>query len=147
MSALGSLLRRHREAAGLTQEELADRARVSARTISDIERGLRSRVYADTAPRIRDALELSEADSASFVDVARGRRSSARGAAFDHPPVPRPLTPLLGRDRELGELVHALGPTSPTRLVTVTGLGGFGKSRLALAAAAALEEAYEGRVR
>ena len=37
MSALGSLLRRHREAAGLTQEELADRAHVSARTISDVD--------------------------------------------------------------------------------------------------------------
>jgi transcriptional regulator with XRE-family HTH domain len=43
MSPLGRLLRRHREQARLTQEELADRAGVSARTISDIERGVRTR--------------------------------------------------------------------------------------------------------
>jgi len=147
MSALGSLLRRHREAAGLTQEELADRAHVSARTISDVERGLRSRVYADTAVRIRDALALSAADGASFIEVARGRRRSPPDAAFTQARVPRALTPLLGRDRELDELMHALDRDSPTRLVTVTGLGGVGKTRVALAAAAALEDAYQGRVR
>jgi transcriptional regulator with XRE-family HTH domain len=52
MSPLERLLRRHREQARLTQEELADRAGVSTRTISDIERGVRARAYADTATRL-----------------------------------------------------------------------------------------------
>src|SRR5437016_3525177 len=43
--SLASLLKKHRLAAGLTQEELAEQAEVSARTISDVERGLRSRIY------------------------------------------------------------------------------------------------------
>ena len=41
MPAFGSLLRRHRQAAGLTQEELAERARLSARAVIDLERGAR----------------------------------------------------------------------------------------------------------
>jgi predicted ATPase/DNA-binding XRE family transcriptional regulator len=146
MSGLGSLLRRHREAAGLTQEELADRAGVSTRAISDIERGLRSRIYPDTARRIGAALGLTNDERDGFLDVARGRRGAPRETASDPHHVPRPLTPLVGRDRELRDLVDALGRTTATRLVTITGLGGIGKTRLALAAAAELEPDYRGRV-
>ena len=145
MSGLGSLLRRHREAARLTQEELADRARVSARTISDIERGRRMRIYPDTARRLTSALALDQDECATFLDTARGRRTRGNGTAPASPRIPRPLTPLLGRGRELGELVRALG-TPGCRLVTLTGLGGIGKTRLALAAAAEVEPVYEGRV-
>jgi predicted ATPase/transcriptional regulator with XRE-family HTH domain len=144
MSALGILLRRHRLDTRLTQEELADRAGVSARTISDIERGIRSRAYTDTADRLSVALALDETDAATFMEASRGR-SSIDDSALAPSRVPRPLTPLLGRERELAELVSALG-TGGSRLVTVTGLGGVGKTRLALAAAAELEPFYDRRV-
>src|SRR5919205_1922187 len=72
-TGLGELLRRHRRGAGLTQEELAERAGVSARTVSDVERGLRDRVYRDTAARIAVALGMGAADRAVFEAAARGR--------------------------------------------------------------------------
>jgi transcriptional regulator with XRE-family HTH domain len=56
--SLAALLKRHRAASGLTQEELAERAGVSARTISDTERGLRTTVYRDTVERLAAALGL-----------------------------------------------------------------------------------------
>ena len=142
MSPLGRLLRRHREQARLTQEELADRAGVSARTISDIERGVRARAYADTAARLSVALGLTETDRAAFLNAARGpnRMVGHRGSS-----VPRPITPLIGREREVSQLVTALD-AEERRLVTITGLGGVGKTRLALAVAAELEVPFEGRV-
>jgi transcriptional regulator with XRE-family HTH domain len=45
----GTLLRRYRQAAGLSQEELADRARLSVRTIGDLERGAGHAPRKDTA--------------------------------------------------------------------------------------------------
>jgi predicted ATPase/DNA-binding XRE family transcriptional regulator len=141
MSALGGLLRRQRELAGLTQEELADLAGLSARTVSDTERGLRSRIYPDTAERLAEALGLVGDARAAFLESSRGRTlpSSADNAAL-----PRPLTPLVGRTRELDELREAL---RQRRLVTVTGLGGMGKTRLALAAAEQAHDEYAGGVR
>jgi predicted ATPase/transcriptional regulator with XRE-family HTH domain len=141
VSTLPSLLRGHREAAGLTQEELAARAGVSARTVSDVERGLRSHLYADTAERFVTALELAPGPRDAFLQVARGRRL----AEPVFPRIPEPLTPLVGRDRELASLITLAAPGGG-RLVTLTGLGGIGKTRLALAAASQLAEAYRGRV-
>ena len=74
---LAPLLRRQRAAAGLTQEELAERAGVSVRTISDVERGLRTSIYRDTAQRLASALRLREVERARFESVARG--SAHRG--------------------------------------------------------------------
>jgi predicted ATPase/DNA-binding XRE family transcriptional regulator len=142
MSPLGRLLRRHREQARLTQEELAERAGVSARTISDIERGVRARAYADTAARLSVALGLTDTDIAAFLNAARGRNTMSGHRVSN---VPRPITPLIGREREVSQLLTALD-AEERRLVTITGLGGVGKTRLAVAVAAELEAPFEGRV-
>ena len=76
---LGDLLRRHRTESGLTQEELAERAAISARTVSDIERGLRNTVYRETARRLADALDLEAPDRGAFEMAAR--RGMARRTA------------------------------------------------------------------
>ena len=52
--------------------------------------------------------------------------------------LPLPLTPLLGRERELTTLVSLLG-SGDIRLVTLTGAGGSGKTRLALEVGARLQ--------
>ena len=52
--AFGALLRRHRLTAGLTQEELAERAGVSARAVSDLERGVDRAPYPATVRRLAD---------------------------------------------------------------------------------------------
>jgi predicted ATPase/transcriptional regulator with XRE-family HTH domain len=139
--AVGSLLRRHREAAGLTQEELAERAGLSARSVSDIERGLRTRLYPDTAARLATALSLADQERSTFLDLARGRRHVPNESSG----LPRPLTSLAGRESEVRTVVAALD--AGCRLVSITGLGGIGKTRVALAAAESLMDRYAGQVR
>lgn len=77
-SAFGVLLRRHRLAAGLTQEELSARAAISARTISDVERGIARRPQIQTALQLAEALRLDGQSWQQFLDSARGR-TGARG--------------------------------------------------------------------
>src|SRR5579871_3725018 len=69
--SFGSLLRSYRTNAGLTQEELAERAGLSRRGIADLERGARRAPYAHTLAQLRTALDLSEAEHAALVDAAR----------------------------------------------------------------------------
>ena len=55
--------------------------------------------------------------------------------------LPVPMTPLVGRERDLEQVIATL--TGPgIRLVTLTGTGGVGKTRLSLAAAAALDQDF-----
>ncbi|GHF18764.1 hypothetical protein GCM10017786_60650 [Amycolatopsis deserti] len=125
---LGAVLRKLRATSGMTQEELAARARISARTVSDIERGLRTVVHRDTVRRLAAALALGEYDRARFEALARRTEPAA-------PPVlPAPPTGLVGRERELTVVTRKLGDPA-VRLLTLTGPGGIGKTRLALAAA------------
>jgi DNA-binding XRE family transcriptional regulator len=57
----GTELERLRDAAGLTQEELASRARLTAKAVSALERGVRRRPYPHTVRSLADALELTDA--------------------------------------------------------------------------------------
>src|SRR5947207_16029802 len=95
---LGETLRRLRQAAGMTQEELAERAGISVRAISDTERGLRSAVHADTARRLAVALGLDGEARDMFDALARGR---PEGAAPAGPAsgVPEVLAPPDSRSR------------------------------------------------
>src|SRR3954447_8783741 len=77
----GVLLRRSRERAGLTHEQLAERAQMSASAIAALERGRRQCPYPDTVRRLAEALSLSEADHASLSEAAR--RSSSREPASE----------------------------------------------------------------
>ncbi|GKQ34085.1 helix-turn-helix domain-containing protein [Streptomyces sp. A012304] len=73
--SLGTLLRGHRHAAGLTLEELADAAGVSGRAIGDMERGRGLGPQARTVEALADALGLAPADRAELLAAARaGRR-------------------------------------------------------------------------
>lgn len=78
MGHLAGVVRGLREDVALTQEELAERSGLSVRTISDIERGLRKRLYRDTAERLGLALRLADDRLADFVEQARGRTSTVQ---------------------------------------------------------------------
>lgn len=134
-------VRDRRVAARLTQAELAERAGVSERAISDIERGLRARVYPVTARALADALALTDAARATFERAAqagrttRDRRPPPGGAGSgptladgDWRAIRR--APMFGRADEIDSLLTSLRDDGP-RLHTITGPGGIGKSRLA----------------
>jgi predicted ATPase/DNA-binding XRE family transcriptional regulator len=129
----GDLLRRHRVAAHLTQEELAERAGLSARGISDLERGARTHPYRETLLLLADALSLDAAERTAFLRAARGQ-TKPEARARDAAPLPAPPTPLVGRSAQIAE-VSGLLRQEAVRLVTLTGPGGVGKTRLALAVA------------
>jgi transcriptional regulator with XRE-family HTH domain len=77
------LLRRHRLAVGLTQEELAEQAGLSARGIADLERGARTRPYPATLKRLVEALGLPEA---AVTELYAARRASLSATKKDAPP-------------------------------------------------------------
>jgi transcriptional regulator with XRE-family HTH domain len=68
----GRLLRGYRTAAGLTQEELAGRAGLSVRAVSDMERGRTARPFGRSVRLLADALGLPEPDRAELINVACG---------------------------------------------------------------------------
>ena len=61
----GTLLRRYRLAAGLSQEALAERARMSVNGIGVLERGDRRTPQRETLPLLADALALSGENAGS----------------------------------------------------------------------------------
>ncbi|MBV9547918.1 MAG: helix-turn-helix domain-containing protein [Chloroflexi bacterium] len=130
------LLRNQRRAAGLTQAALAERATMSVRGLQHLEAGDAHPSRA-TVIALTDALTLSGADrvrllaAASRTDHNTGRGDSPQLDPTDsvRPSLPVQLTPLLGREQQLIELRQLL---HEVRLLTLTGTGGCGKTRLAL---------------
>jgi transcriptional regulator with XRE-family HTH domain len=74
----GSLLRELRRAAGLTQEELAERARVGVRTLRDLETGRTARPQRSTVDLLAVARDLDETERKDFVVASRGWPGATR---------------------------------------------------------------------
>ena len=143
LGSFGEWLKQRRKTLDLTQEELAERAGCSIFALRKIETGER-RPSKQLAGLLAAALEIPEEEKPTFIRVARGEltlerlRTSGPGskpASFSLQPVshhlPLPATALLGRDPELAAMERIfLEPQC--RLLTLTGMGGIGKTRLAL---------------
>jgi predicted ATPase/DNA-binding XRE family transcriptional regulator len=122
----GVMLRRLREDAGMTREGLAERAGLSPRAISALERSERQRPYPHTVHALAAALSLSPDHQAALEQAGRPQQVPV-GREWSAPY-------LVGRDGEIEAVTRHL--TSPrTRLITLTGAGGVGKTQLALAVA------------
>ncbi len=131
-SSFGTLLKHYRLARGLSQEALAARASLSARTISDLERGVHAAPHTDTLELLTDALALTDQQRTLLL-----ASTHPADAFVDTPPpshmldFPVPPTRLVGRERERSHTLELLHRAS-TRLYTLTGPSGVGKTRFAL---------------
>ncbi|MBV9280105.1 MAG: tetratricopeptide repeat protein [Chloroflexi bacterium] len=142
--AFGDLLRRYRMAAGLTQEELAERAGLSVRAISDLERGTRHVPRKGTMQLLLEALPVSERERGELEAAARrmGGAAPIREGPDRRPhALAQPPTLFVGRERETAA-VQELLRRPQVRLLTLTGPGGIGKTRLALRVAASLADDF-----
>jgi len=144
--AFGDLLRRYRASANVTQEELAQQPGLTPQAIGHLERGKRRYPHAHTVQKLAEALELEGQDLAEFEAAARRPSAHTPTVESSRPGIPVPPTPLIGREREVATLVDLLR-REDVRLLTLTGPGGVGKTRLALEVARLSREAFaEGAV-
>ncbi|MFF5076325.1 helix-turn-helix domain-containing protein [Actinoplanes sp. NPDC000266] len=136
--SFAAMLRELRSQAGLTMDELAATSGVSARAISDMERGRSRRPQRRTIAALADALGLDLRQGSQLIAAARGRPLL---------PLPEDAEPFVGREAELTRLRQlarqALGErTAP--VVVICGLGGTGKTALAVRAARSLAAEFPG---
>ena len=153
------LLRQLRGEAKLTQEELAELAGLSPRSVSDLERGIHRTAHKDTAALLADALSLAGRVRELFVAAARGkgpaadvvaaRRGEAPGGAFTAAAtraLPRDISSFTGRHAELAQLFGATGALATHGAVVgihaIDGMAGVGKTTLAVHAAHQLADAF-----
>jgi tetratricopeptide (TPR) repeat protein/transcriptional regulator with XRE-family HTH domain len=146
--SFSALLRALRVRAGLTQEELADAAKLSTRTISDLERGVSATARPATARLLADALGLAGTPRAGFDAVARGRAPPAlaggdqlQGVLGGSPAVvttlPRDIAAFTGRAAEMGCTIELAGiaASQVPAIYAIGGMAGVGKTTLAVHAA------------
>ena len=133
----GALLRRLRQSRSLSQEELAQRAGLAVTAVGALERGSRRRPYPHTVRALADALSLDAMEREALLSAVP-RHSSAPSLDWAHwtsEPTTggsRAVTPMFGREDDI-QAVVALVAHGARRLVTLTGAGGVGKTRLAQA--------------
>jgi transcriptional regulator with XRE-family HTH domain/tetratricopeptide (TPR) repeat protein len=129
----GGLVRAYRQRLGLTQEELAHKARVNVRTIGKLEAGQIGNPRPATVRLLADALELPEPERARFHTAA----TSPEQSSVESRPVPRQLPAdvagFTGRDRQVSQLDDLLdGSARPAPVAVLTGTAGVGKTALAV---------------
>jgi predicted ATPase/DNA-binding XRE family transcriptional regulator len=146
LSTFASVLRRYRLDAGLSQEDLAERARLSSVSISALERGTRRAPYRATVAALAQALALTAFDR-TRLEVAAARSGPTRilgpnRNAIDpgrRTNLPIALSSFFGRKSELADIIAML---DTERLITLTGAGGVGKTRTAIEIGAAVAEKH-----
>src|SRR5215813_5047501 len=151
LQSFAGLLRQFRTEARLTQEELAEAAGLSPRSVSDLERGINRTARKDTAVLLADALDLTGQVRVLFVAAARGRALAAEvlaarpdgaaggPAAAVTRSLPRDIGSFTGRERELARLLGTLAGVTADGgapgICVIDGMAGIGKTTLAVHAA------------
>ena len=146
--SFGGLLRQLRDDAGLTQEELAEAASLSPRSVSDLERGVNLTARHDTARLLAGALGLTGPQRARFEAAARGRAPAGEvltagegaAAAAATRTLPRDIASFTGRAAELAQLTAAVTGAAAAGggvvgIHAIGGMAGIGKTTFAVHAA------------
>src|SRR5579859_1559305 len=153
--SFGDWLRQRRRALDLTQEELARQVGCSGITLRKLEAEER-RPSKQIAERLADVLKVPPDERPAFLRFARGDPfaspddASAAGPEPERAPqtprhnLPLQLTPLIGREQIVSAVTQRLlrAGSSRVRLLTLTGPGGTGKTRLALQVATELLDEF-----
>ena len=148
-TAFAGLLRQLRTEAGLTQEELAEAAGLSPRSVSDLERGINRTARKDTAVLLSRALSLAEPARAAFVAVARGLAPAAdvlaaiRGTQTRAWNVPARNPGFTGREELLADVRRRLLSADKAVVQALLGMGGIGKTQLATEYAHRFADSYD----
>lgn len=145
----GEWLKRQRKASGLTQEQLADKVGCSAIAIRKFEAEER-RPSEQIVNRLTQIFEIPENEQAAFLRFARGNWSSTPeiktaspwAQPVKHSNLPAALSSFIGREKELTDLAAYL-QNPETRLLTLIGPPGIGKTRLSLQAAKQADAQFE----
>lgn len=134
--SFGELLRRYRTEAGFSQEHLAAEARLSVESVSALERGVRRAPHRHTLALLASALGLDAGRRAELEAAANRARARTRAARDGVPAsrvstlqLPVQTTSLIGREQDITTVAGLL---EQNRLVTITGSGGVGKTRVAI---------------
>lgn len=152
--SFGKWLSKRRKALDLTQVELAQRVPCATITIQKIEADER-RPSRQMAERLAEHLDIATEERPAFVNFARtGTRAhesvlfsqAAHRLAWSLTPrrltnLPLPPTPLIGRERDVASVRQRL-LGADTRLLTLVGPPGVGKTRLAIQATTSLLDDY-----
>jgi predicted ATPase/transcriptional regulator with XRE-family HTH domain len=147
----GALLRQYRLAAGLSQEALAERARVSVNGISALERGYRRTPQHETLALLAGALALDVEQRREFEGAAVRSGTMRRATSVTVGPwpsvhgtnLPLALKSFVGREAELDAIASLV---RDHRLVTIAGAGGLGKTQTALQVGRVMSDGGDGAV-
>jgi transcriptional regulator with XRE-family HTH domain/tetratricopeptide (TPR) repeat protein len=141
MSAIAAILRNRRIALGLSQEALAERAGVSARSVNRWEQG-RALPQHEVCRRLEEILQINVRGLAAAERYGNAAESREPGGVWHVPLRRNPF--FTGREALLEDLHAALRPTDPAPQVqALTGLAGIGKTQTALEYACRYASAYQ----
>ncbi|MEO5886241.1 MAG: helix-turn-helix domain-containing protein [Anaerolineales bacterium] len=143
--SFGEWLKRQRSGRGLTQEQLAQQIGCATITLRKIESEER-RPSAQIVERLAEIFKIPQKEQPAFLRFARGDWESAPAIESDNAPwrasatfprsrLPSRLTELIGREQDVAQVREYLAQSS-TRLVTLTGPPGIGKTSLSQQVAA-----------
>jgi DNA-binding XRE family transcriptional regulator len=145
--SFGTWLRQHRRALDLTQKALADQVGCAEITVRRMEAD-EYKPSSELARVLLEKLGIPEPERTQWVRFARGlaeypEHQISSSASHNHKTnLPIPLTSFIGHEKEIETVKHLMAAHGGGRLLTLTGAGGSGKTRLALEAASKLREVF-----
>jgi predicted ATPase/DNA-binding XRE family transcriptional regulator len=144
--SFGSWLRQHRRSLDLTQKALADQVGCAEITLRRMEAD-EYKPSNELAFVLFEKLGIPEPERTQWVRFARGLAEYPKHHSDSTPReqktnLPVPLTSFIGREKEIETVKHLITSHSGSRLLTLTGAGGSGKTRLALEVAVKLRDVF-----